>query len=115
MVDRSIVAVAKEYLRALQKQGISVRFGVVFGSWARGMAHPWSDIDLVVVSPQFDHSHSWTDVRTLWRQAARTDSRIEPIACGEKQWQEDNVSVLLDMARREGERVAAEEESGPPD
>jgi hypothetical protein len=77
------------------------------------MAHRWSDIDLVVVSPQFDHSPSWTDVRTLWRQAAVIDSRIEPVACGEKQWQEDNVSVILDVARREGERVSLDEEPTP--
>ena len=70
MVDESIVAVTKEYLCALRNQGIAVRFGVVFGSWAKGMAHRWSDIDLVVVSPQFDCSHTWTDVRVLWRQAA---------------------------------------------
>jgi hypothetical protein len=97
----------------LQKQGISVRFGVVFGSWAKGLAHRWSDIDLVVVSPQFDRSPSWTSVTTLWRQAARIDSRIEPVACGEKQWQEDNVSGILDVARREGERVSIEEEPVP--
>ena len=38
-----------------------------------------------------------------------TDSRIEPIACGEQQWEEDNSSVILEMARREGERIVLEE------
>jgi predicted nucleotidyltransferase len=112
MVDESVVAATKEYLRALQRRGIPVRFGVLFGSWVRGMAHRWSDIDLVVVSPQFDHSRSWTDVRALWRQAARTDSRIEPIACGEEQWEEDDSSIILEAARREGQRIDVEDE--PP-
>jgi hypothetical protein len=31
-------------------------------------------------------------VDLLWCQAARTDSRIEPIACGERQWEEDDSS-----------------------
>ncbi len=79
-----------------------------------GTAHGWSDIDLVVVSPQFDNMTSRQYIDLLWCQAARTDSRIEPIACGEKQWQEDDSSVLLEMARREGERIAVEEESALP-
>ena len=49
-------------------------------------------------------------VDLLWCQAARVDSRIEPIACGEKQWQEDDSSIILEMARREGERIAVEED-----
>jgi hypothetical protein len=53
-------------------------------------------------------------VDLLWCQAARVDSRIEPVACGEKQRQEDNSSVILDMAPREGERIGVEEESSLP-
>ncbi len=58
MVERSVAAKGRDYLRALQGQGIAVRFGVIFGSWALGTAHQWSDIDLVVVSPQFDNMTS---------------------------------------------------------
>ena len=114
MVDQSVVAITKEYLRALQRRGLPVRFGVLFGSWVQGKPHRWSDIDLVVVSPQFDHSHSWTDVTVLWRQAARVDSRIEPIACGERQWEADDSSMIIGIARREGQRIALEEEPARP-
>jgi hypothetical protein len=41
----------------------------------------------------------------LWRVAARTDSRIEPIPCGERQWVEDRSSAILEIARREGQVV----------
>lgn len=108
MVEQSVAATAKDYLRALQRQGIAIRFGVIFGSWVRGAAHRWSDIDLMVVSPQFDNMTSRQYVDLLWCQAAKTDSRIEPIACGERQWEEDNSSVILEMARREGERIVLE-------
>ena len=108
MVDPSIATTARDYLIALQRQGIAIRFGVIFGSWARGAARRWSDIDLMVVSPQFDNMTSRQYIDLLWCQAAQTDSRIEPIACGERQWEEDNSSVILEMARREGERIALE-------
>jgi len=110
MVDRSIVAVARDYLQSLKREVVTIRFGVVFGSWARGTAHRWSDIDLVVVSPQFDNATDRRYVDLFWCQAARIDSRIEPIACGEKQWEDDDLSIIIDVARREGERIAVDEQ-----
>lgn len=78
-------------------------------SWC-GTAHRWSDIDLVVVSPQFDNATDRRYVDLLWCQAAHIDSRIEPIACGEKQWEEDDSSIIIDIARREGQRIAVDEQ-----
>jgi len=43
----------------------------------------------------------------LWRLAARTDSRIEAVSCGERQWREDDASALIETARRRGQRVTA--------
>jgi hypothetical protein len=45
-------------------------------------------------------------VDLLWRIAARIENRIEPIPCGEKQWEEDDSSAIIEIARREGERIA---------
>ena len=83
-------------------------FGVIFGSQARGNATKWSDIDLLVVSPEFDMSRDRKKIDGLWHITARTDSRIEPIACGEKQWMEDDSSAIIEIARREGEIVRLE-------
>ncbi len=41
-----------------------------------------------------------------------TDSRIEPIACGERQWAEDAVTPIIEIALREGLRVTPDESSG---
>ena len=106
MVDESIVTNVRRYLRSVQDHGLAVRFGVVFGSQAAGQAGRWSDIDLLVVSPRFDGRRSRQDVDLLWRLAARADSRIEPIPCGERQWQEDDSSAIIEIARREGQRIA---------
>ncbi len=105
MLDPSVVTAVQEYLRNLRAQGLAVRFGVVFGSHARGEAGPWSDIDLLVVSPRFDRPRGRRHIDLLWHVAARTDSRIEPIPCGERQWQQDDASPIIEIARREGARV----------
>ena len=106
MVDQSVVNGVQRYLRALKAHGFTVCFGVVFGSQSRGDATSWSDIDLLVVSPRFDGPRNRRDVDLLWRIAARIENRIEPIPCGEKQWDEDDSSAIIEIARREGERIA---------
>jgi predicted nucleotidyltransferase len=111
MVDPSIVKNVSEYLKALHKEGIRVLFGVIFGSYATGRADRWSDIDVLVVSPRFDGLRNRRDIDLLWRMAAKLDSRIEPFPCGEKQWKDDVSSTLVEIARREGERVRFEEYS----
>ncbi len=102
MADPAIVDIVRQYLRNLAQHGILARMGVIFGSYGVGHPHQWSDIDLVVVSSTFDGTFSRDAVNSLWRVAARTDSRIEPIPCGERRWVEDEVTPIIEVARREG-------------
>jgi predicted nucleotidyltransferase len=83
---------------------------MVFGSQVTGKADTWSDIDLLVVSPVFDGEKRREDVNTLWKVAARTDSRIEPVAAGERQFVEDGGAAIIEIARREGERISLSDE-----
>jgi predicted nucleotidyltransferase len=105
MVDKTIVKSVQRYLTYVSQQGIPVSYGVVFGSYAKDKAHHWSDIDLLVVSPRFDETQTAEDHERLWMYAARMDYRIEPIAVGEKQFKEDKSSLILEIARREGQII----------
>jgi predicted nucleotidyltransferase len=109
MADESVTRVVKRYLQAVAEKGIPVRYGVLFGSHASGYPHAWSDIDLLVVSVRFDGARQREDVNLLWRIAARIDSRIEPIAVGQKQFEQDNSSPIIEIARREGRVVSLTE------
>lgn len=111
MVDKTIVSGVRRYLKAVNEGGIHVSFGVIFGSQARGGATEESDIDLLVVSPVFDGKRTLDDVGELWYCAAKTNSRIEPIPCGEKQWSEDEGSPIIEVARQYGQIVSLVEES----
>ncbi len=105
MVNKSVVKVVRKYLRAVSDQGIPVKIGVVFGSSATGKMGKWSDIDLLVISSHFDRKRKRQDIDLLWHIAADVDSRIEPIAVGEKQYKENNSSWILEVARREGQII----------
>ncbi|MBF0135630.1 MAG: nucleotidyltransferase domain-containing protein [Magnetococcus sp. DMHC-1] len=105
MVDSAIGTSVEHYLTELIRRGLPVEFGVLFGSHARGTPHKWSDIDLVVVSPQFDQKRLRSDINLLWHTATTTDSRIEPIAVGSRQWIEDDGIPIIEIARREGKII----------
>ena len=102
MVKPEIIASVRKYLVALLEQGIEPSFGVIFGSFATGRECKWSDIDLMVVAKRFDASRRYEDRALLWITAGRVDNRIEPIPCGEKQWEEDDGIPIIEIARREG-------------
>ncbi len=105
MADKRIVESIQQYLQVVKQKGIPVKYGVLFGSYARGREHEWSDIDLLVVSPLYDKHRNYKDIVKLWRIAAHTDVRIEPIPVGEKQYKEDDSSLIIEVARREGQII----------
>jgi predicted nucleotidyltransferase len=49
-----ITILIKRYVAALEARGIPVERVILFGSYASGRTHAWSDIDLAVISPKFD-------------------------------------------------------------
>jgi len=106
MLEQSVLKSVQNYLATLVDNGIDVERAIVFGSQVTGRAHVWSDIDLLVVSSHFDDMKDRSILNLLWRLAARTDSRIEPLLCGSRQWREDDAGILVDIARREGEEIA---------
>ena len=105
MVARSVVETVRMYLHTVNDNGIPISFGVVFGSQARGTAHEQSDIDLLVVSPHFDGRKDHRETSLLWHLTVDTDTRIEPIPVGEREWKEDDSRAIVEIARREGQIV----------
>ncbi|MBN2452488.1 MAG: nucleotidyltransferase domain-containing protein [Lentisphaeria bacterium] len=102
MVDGAVLAAVKEYLALVARAGITVEAGVVFGSCVRGEQDADSDIDLLVVSPDFDRRYDHELIDRLWSLRRFVDSRIEPHAVGSLQFRQDTGTPLIGVARREG-------------
>ena len=109
MADAAVIDAVRNYLVAVRKSGIHVRRAVLFGSCARGEAGEDSDIDIVVIAPEFDRPRASSKIDLLWELRAWTDSRIEPVAVGEREWEEDTGTPIIEVARREGEHIVAPE------
>jgi predicted nucleotidyltransferase len=102
MVEDAIIATIKNYLASLPSFGIHACRAVLFGSHALVKADEWSGIDLIVIAPEFDGPRELTLVEKLWLATASADNRIEPIPCGEQEWETDGSRPIIEIARREG-------------
>jgi predicted nucleotidyltransferase len=102
------VAVAEAVAVDLRaRYGPRLRRVLLYGSWARGDAHPESDIDLLVVLDQMDSP--WDELRAmdelLWRHSRENDAVISAIPVAEAALR-DAANPLLIRARAEGRAVA---------
>jgi predicted nucleotidyltransferase len=109
VVAEAIALSVRQYLMNLRQYNIPISYGVIYGSQVRGESGQWSDIDLLVVSPQYDRERRREDINLLRRVAAHTDSRIEPIPVGQQQYLTDDSSAIIEIARREGQIIPIEE------
>lgn len=102
MVDESILTIIRNYMKVLSDYGINTLKAVLYESFMRGDAHEWSDIDLVIIAPEFDGKKDREQIKDMWRATLKADNRIEPIPCGVKEWEEDESRPIIDIARRVG-------------
>ncbi len=102
MADKSVIDIISEYLAHLPGYGIHPSKAVLFGSYARGDADEWSDIDVLIIAPEFDTKYDMELVQQLWGATRTSDIRIEPIPCGQKEWEIEEGRPILDIARQEG-------------
>lgn len=67
--------------------------------WRRGAEEDWEVGGQLFSSGRVRQSLFFR----IW--LARTDSRIEPIPCGARQWEEGDSKAIIEVARREGVRI----------
>ena len=104
MVDQEVIKLVQRYLDVLVEHGIKAEKAILFGSQARGTARPDSDIDILVLAKEFDRDR-WGKEDDLWRLTLKAGFRLQPIPVGPKQFLEDDVSTVIEMARREGVEI----------
>jgi len=96
------VKIVHRYLREVERAGIPVFAGVLYGSQARGAARKDSDIDLLVISALAEPRRPTHDALLLWELRGLVDYRIEPLLVGMRRWEQDDGSPLLATIREEG-------------
>ncbi|MCK5339864.1 MAG: nucleotidyltransferase domain-containing protein [Desulfobulbaceae bacterium] len=77
-IDALVVSNVKSFLRKLTQSGIKISKAYIFGSYAKGVAGKWSDIDVAVVSSHISNDRFEERIR-LTEMAINIDNRIEPL------------------------------------
>ncbi|MBI2169610.1 MAG: nucleotidyltransferase domain-containing protein [Actinobacteria bacterium] len=102
------VAIAEAAAADLKKlYGARLRQVILFGSWARGDAHPESDIDLLVVldtvTSPFEETRRMDEV--LWNHSVANRTVLSALAVAEEETEHPARPVVINVLR-EGRRVA---------
>ncbi len=72
-----IINIVKRFLEEIKNDNIRIASAYLYGSYANGTAHHDSDIDVIVVSPDFTDSRFENSVR-LMKYRRNIDLRISP-------------------------------------
>jgi len=77
-INALIADSVKRFLDKVNSVGIKIEAAYLYGSYAKGLHHEWSDIDVAVISSGFNEDRFTERVR-LTLIASDIDNRIEPV------------------------------------
>ncbi|MFH1029946.1 MAG: nucleotidyltransferase domain-containing protein [bacterium] len=77
MSNQEVKKIIKEYAKKLKEEKYSFSAIYLFGSYAKGKASKWSDIDIAVVSDKLRRNRDENKF-LLWKLRMGIDTRIEP-------------------------------------
>ncbi len=77
--NRSVKKIVRDYVAQLRRHKFPFTHVFLYGSYATGQEHAGSDIDVCVISKQFQGQHWDKYERQLWQLRRPIDTRIEPI------------------------------------
>ena len=99
MDKNSVLDIIDNFKKILQKNGIRVDKIVLFGSFANGNPHEGSDIDLIVISQDFENKGFWDRIEILTEAICEIFEPIEAIPMTPAEW-ESGDSMIVEYARR---------------
>jgi uncharacterized protein len=91
-VPNKIIELIKTFTEEAGKDNVRISQAVLFGSYAKGTNHEWSDIDVAVVSDDFQ-GISFFDNQILTEAMLRTSIDIETHTYRPEEFNEDNPFV----------------------
>ncbi|MCX6799880.1 MAG: nucleotidyltransferase domain-containing protein [Candidatus Falkowbacteria bacterium] len=98
-ISKELMQKIDEYVDVLRKDKLPIKKVIIFGSYAKGTSHKWSDIDLCIVSPKF--LDSFSAMQYLMKKTIfNMKYTIEPIGFNLKDFSEG--SSLIDEIKKTG-------------
>lgn len=94
--------VVKEYKRELKRHNISISKIILYGSFAHGNPKPYSDIDLIVVSPDLVRFSLLKRQEILSQLAMNIEAPLEVIGYTPKELENSDHTIFGQVIKRTG-------------
>ena len=101
MVDQKIRGKIDLFLRSLIVKGIKVEKTILYGSYASGLSHEDSDVDLAVISSDFGRN-KFEEGKLLLKIAWRIDPRLNPIPVSKEAFEKETWIPLIHEIKQKG-------------
>ena len=105
MAKQSIITSLQKYINLLQEEGITIDKAFLYGSYASETENEDSDIDLMLVSRQFDKADDLVFGK-IWALTKKVNSRIEPYIVGMVKFENDSLSPIIQIVKAQGLEIA---------
>ncbi len=94
----AVKKIVKKYAERLKERNYPFAAIYLFGSYAKGKAHKWSDIDEAVVSDKMKKNRLANE-NLLWYIRRDVDSMIEPYGFTVKDFQDNNDPMVHEIKK----------------
>ena len=91
-IPNHVQQIISQYLNSLKEHGFPIQDAILFGSYARGQANRWSDIDLALVSTAFEGVR-FTDKNKIRKITIAVSSDLEVLPFNPKDFMPSNPLV----------------------
>lgn len=105
-MDKSAaIKLIKNYLKLLVKEGVLIDKAFLYGSYSKNTETENSDIDLLIVSKEFDTTDDLL-IGKIWYLTNKINSKIEPYIISTKRFNSDEFSPLIQLIKQEGIEIS---------
>ncbi len=104
-MDKKILESLKKFKDSLEELGIKIKKMIIFGSQAKGLAGEYSDIDVVVISDNFERMNILERLEIIGLASARSKimDPIEALGYTEKEYASKRKgSFIYDEVKNKG-------------
>ena len=98
MDKKTVLEIISSFRKAVESQGIKTDKLILFGSYATEKYREDSDIDVVVISKDFNNKSYWERIDILSSAIYEVFQPIEAVAMTPEEW-ESGKSLIVDYAK----------------
>lgn len=100
-----IKKIIKEYKKELRRHNIRITNIILYGSYAKGNPKPYSDIDLIVVSPDLARFHPLKRQEFLAQLTMNIEAPLEVLGYTPEEIKKADDTILGQIIRETGKKL----------